>query len=234
MGGQPQGSTTNPFTGQAQATSEQRTGYTHNGQPYQYTHKMSPQEIAASQMTSGFERQGKLNDELGQASKMAARSMKTDFGGFNANLNSNFSQYDPRQTGGLDAQSQRLLSQQDQASRNQLATQQNSIAQQFGSSPTAGVLQAQAASRGMLQGNTNQLNVAQQQAGRNMAEQSFLSQQQQLGNQTQLSQQGFNAGLQQAGNSALTQRLGVQSVPATLGQDLLSRMSEYAKQGGGK
>lgn len=228
MGGGPNATIgqVNPLTGQT----EQVAADTFKNQFGQQV-TIADQERANAQLAQSS--LGFLGDKVrgfeGLANQTADK-YQTDFSGFRANLNSDFSRFDPRQTGGLDAQSQRLLAQQQQATRNQTAAQEAQNRSALGANnPALAVVNAQMRARSMLNNNSNQLGLAQQQFGRNLAENQFLSNLQNMGNQTQLSQQGFNAAMQSAGNQAIGQQFATRSAPLQQFQDLLARQVEIAK-----
>jgi hypothetical protein len=180
----------------------------------QFTTFRPQDEATLTAQRNSLEGLGNLqNQQLFNLSQQQLQSrapqLGTNFGQFNANLNTNFQGPQFSQT--LDPTSQNILAQELGNRQAQLQRQQQGIQQQFGgrNNQLAQILQSQAGAQSQLANNPLAFQALQQQGGREAQNYQLGQQAQQLGNQALLSQQGFNAGLQGQGNQALAQQFGL-------------------------
>jgi hypothetical protein len=169
--------------------------------------------------------QGLLNYDTGvarQAANRAAGQYNTNFEQFTPKLNTEFR--GPQFNNNLDAYSQQIISQGQNAAANQVAAQQQQIQRQVApkNPMAAAILAQQAGQRSAMSMNPMLFQAAGQQRDRQVQEY-------QLGNQAQAStnaaraQQGqLNADFRGLQNAALGQQAQLAAAPAQMSQSLLS------------
>lgn len=176
------------------------------------------QDFSKSQQVSALASALSGSKQFQEQARQGANQIGTNFNQFVPTLNTNF-QARP----GLDQFSQGLLSAGQQQIARNLAGTQNQISRQV-QGPAAGVLRSQAATQSRLNANPLLFQVGAQQVGRQQQEQ-------QLGNQALLAQQGaYNTGLS-ASNAATAQKVGLQGLPVAAQQNLVSVLQSTSGKG---
>ncbi len=200
--------------------------------------------------------------DLSAQARQAQGQLKTDFLQYKPNLNSNFQQFNPNLntefkgpqfSNTLDAFSNAMISQGQQAGQQRLNATQSQTSQQFRGNPAvAQILNRQAAATSQVNQNPLMFQAANDQRQREgmqyqleqqaqgQTNQARLAQGQelarllQLGNQTTATQSEYGANLQGLQNAAVGQHLQIGSVPAQAQSTLLQTLAALAALTGAK
>lgn len=163
-----------------------------------------------------------------QGAMDAAQAYQTNFQQFAPKLNTEFA--GPQFTNQLDAFSNQIVAQGQDQNAQKLAAQQAQIGRMLGarSPQVAQILQQQAAANGQMGQNPMLFQAATAQRAREGQEFQLGQQSQALTNASRLAQTQSNADLLGMQNAALGQRATLSAVPASLQQNLLAILSQYA------
>jgi hypothetical protein len=163
-----------------------------------------------------------------RAAESAAGKYNTQFQQFTPKLNTEFR--GPQFNNNLDAYSQQIISQGQNAAANQLAAQQQQIQRQVApkNPMAAAILAQQAGQRSAMSMNPMLFQAAGQQRDRQVQEYQLANQAQASTNAARAQQGQLNADFQGLQNAALGQQAQLAAAPAQMSQNLLSVLTALA------